>query len=352
MTSRKNRSGARFDETTPMEVTFPPISCRIPALLHAEAAGLDDHIIAWARRADLIRDGMAAARFHRAGFGRFAATVYPRAGQLELVAEWQLYNWIVDDQLDEGHVARTTAQRQHTADALSAQLDPDLDAPAPAGPLAAALADLWERTAKPLSHAWRERFAAHYRDFLAFTILPHTEPGRIAHQSLADFQRRRRLNSGCEMSFDLIEPANLTELPAVVAVSDAYRAVRVAANDVISWTNDIYSVHKEIARGDHDHLAAVLRRLCGGTWQEALDEAAARVEERTEDFVSACRDVRAMRPLSGLDAERWAVVDASLADLGHWIAGSLQWHGWSPRYREVVATRVGTAPAYIEPHLV
>jgi hypothetical protein len=163
-----------------VKVTFPSISCRIPARLHSEAAGLDDHIIAWARHADLIRDGLATAHFHRAGFGRFAAAVYPRAGQLELVAEWQLFNWIVDDQLDEGHVTRTTAQRLHTAAELCAQLDPDLEAPAPAGPLAAALADLWERTAKPLSHAWRERFAAHYRDFLAFTILPHTEPARIS----------------------------------------------------------------------------------------------------------------------------------------------------------------------------
>ncbi|MFW6690742.1 terpene synthase family protein [Streptomyces sp. MAR4 CNX-425] len=352
MTLKKNRSRASFDETTPQEVHFPSISCRIPALLHPEAAGLDDHIIAWARHADLIRDGLATAHFHRAGFGRFAAAVYPRADRVELVAEWQLYNWIVDDQLDEGHVARTTAQRLRTAAELCAQLDPDLDAPAPAGPLAAALADLWERTAKPLSHAWRARFAAHYRDFLAFTILPHTEPARIARQSLADFQRRRRLNSGCEMSFDLIEPANSTELPPAVAASDAYRAVRDAANDVISWTNDIYSVRKEIARGDHDHLAAVLRRLNGGGWQDALDEAAARVAARTEDFTAACRDVRAMRPLFGLGPGGWAVVEESLADLGHWIAGSLEWHRWSPRYREVATTRAGVAPAYIEPHLV
>ncbi|GAA2138147.1 terpene synthase family protein [Streptomyces synnematoformans] len=352
MTPKKNRSGAEFDVSTPVEVTFPPISCPIRARLHPEAAGLDDHIIAWARHADLIRDGMATDHFHRAGFGRFTAAVYPRARQLELVAEWQLYNWIVDDQLDEGHVARTAAQRLHTAARLCAQLDPDLDAPAPSGPLAAALADLWERTAKPMSRAWRERFAAHYRDFLAFTILPHTEPARIGRQSLADFRRRRRLNSGCEMSFDLIEPANFTEIPPAVAASDAYRAVRDAANDVISWTNDIYSVHKEIARGDHDHLAAVLWRLGGGTWQDALDEAAARVGDRTADFASAVRDVRAMRPLFGLDPGRWAPVEESLADLGDWIAGSLEWHRWSPRYREVAATRVGSAPGYIEPHLV
>ncbi|WBB61344.1 hypothetical protein O7599_01925 [Streptomyces sp. WMMC500] len=321
-------------------------------MLHPEAAGLDDHVIAWARHADLIRDGSAAEHFHRAGFGRFAAAVYPRSDRLELVAEWQVYNWIVDDQLDEGHVTRTPAQRLHTAAELPAQLDPDLDGPAPTGPLAAALADLWERTAKPLSRAWRERFAAHYRDFLWYTVLPHAEPARIAGQSLADFQRRRRLNSGCEMSFDLIEPANSAEIPAAVVASDAYRAVRDAANDVISWTNDIYSVGKETARGDHDHLAAVLWRLDGGTRQGALDRAAAMVARRTEDFASACRDVRGMRALFGLAPDRWAVVEESLTDLGSWIAGSLEWHGWSPRYREVAATGVGSAPAYIEPHLV
>lgn len=351
MTLKKNRSGVTSHKSTPVEVTFPPIWCPFPARLHPDAAGLDDHIIAWARHADLIRDGSAVTHFHRAGFGRFAAAVYPRADRLELVAEWQVYNWIVDDQLDEGHVARTPAQRLHTAAELGAQLDPDLDAPAPTGPLAAALAELWERTAKPFTRAWRERFAAHYRDFLWYTILPHAEPARIAGQSLADFARRRRLNSGCEMSFDLIEPANSTEIPAAVAASDAYRAVRDAANDVISWTNDIYSVHKETARGDHDHLAAVLWRLEGGSWQAALDRAAAMVGQRTEDFRSACQDVRGMKPLFGLDPHGWAAVEDSLTDLGSWIAGSLEWHGWSPRYREVATTRVGSAPAYIEPHL-
>lgn len=352
MTLRKNRSSATSHKSTPAKVTFPPIFCPIPARLHPEAAGLDDHIIAWARHCDLIRHGSAAAHFHSAGFGRFAAAVYPRADRLELVAEWQVYNWIVDDRLDEGHVDLSHDQRLRTAAELCAQLDPDLDAPEPTGPLAVALADLWERTAKPFSPAWRERFAAHYRDFLWYTILPHADPARIAAQSLADYARRRRLNSGCEMSFDLIEPANSAEIPAEVAASDAYRAVRDAANDVISWTNDIYSVHKETARGDHDHLAAVLWRLDGGTLQAALDRAAAMVARRTEDFGSACRDVRGMRELFGLSPGRWEAVEASLTDLGSWIAGSLEWHDWSPRYREVADTRVGSTPAYIEPHLV
>jgi hypothetical protein len=235
---------------------------------------------------------------------------------------------------------------------LIAQLAPALDAPPPTGPLTAALADLWARTAPPFSPAWRRRFAAHYRDFLMFTLLPHAHPRHYGRAGLPGFVRRRRLNSGCEMSFDLIEAGNAAEIPAVIAETDSYRAVRLAANDVVSWTNDIFSVRKEIARGDQDHLAAVLRATAGLDWQQALEHAAGMVAGLTRDFLDACEDLRAMRRLHPVGDADWALVDDSLSDLGAWISGSLEWHRWSPRYRDVAVTTAGRLPRYIEPHLV
>ncbi|MEU3461980.1 hypothetical protein ABZ721_18820 [Streptomyces sp. NPDC006733] len=331
----------------------PPIRCPIPARTHPHADGIDDHLLDWAKRSDLIRSQPAAEHFRSAGFGEFAARVYPRAVRLHLVAEWQAFNWIVDDRLDEGYLAGTYREREGIVRDLVAQLPLDLRAPRARGPLTAALADLWQRTGSQHSSAWRERFATHYLDFLAFTLLPHARSGSAptTPSDVTAFVRRRRLNSGCEMSFDLIETANVQEVPAAVARSDAYRAVRLAANDAISWTNDMFSVRKETARGDQDHLAAVLRHSTGSTWEEALADASDMVEALTRDFLVAADDLRAMRAAYGLDDTAWAPVDDSLADLGAWIAGSLSWHRWSPRYRDVETTADGAVPTYIERHL-
>lgn len=341
-------------ELLPFTLECPPIWCPVPARTHPEADGIDDHLLDWVKRSDLIRSQSAAERFHSAGFGEFAARVYPRATQLHLVAEWQAFNWIVDDRLDEGYLEGTYQEREDVVRDLVAQMPLDLRAPRASGPLTAALSDLWQRTASQHSWAWRERFATHYVDFLAFTLLPHSDPekSQISPSDMTAFTRRRRLNSGCEMSFDLIETANAREVPASVARSDAYRAVRLAANDVISWTNDMFSIRKENARGDQDHLAAVLRHDTGSTWEEALTHASDLVEALTRDFLEAAADLRAIRGVYGLDEDAWTRVDESLTDLGEWIAGSLSWHRWSPRYRDVETTEAGAVPTYIERHLM
>ncbi len=351
----QDATATRTAPELPVTIDFPSIWCPIPARVHPDVAGIDDHLLDWARRFDLIREEPAASRFHSAGFGQFAASVYPRALQLQLVAEWQGHNWIVDDRIDEGHAVDGPEERRRLARELIAQMPLDLHPPRPSGPLAAALSDLWQRTAKPFSYAWRTRYVAHYRDFLAFTILPHSGPdqSRLSEPELHAFIRRRRLNSGCEMSFDLVEVANLREVPAIVADSDSYRAVRVAANDVISWTNDIFSLRKESVRGDLDHLSAVLRNAMRTDWQEALKQSADMVAALTRDFLDACEDLRAMRPVYDLDDAAWETVEESLTDLGEWISGSLYWHWWSPRYRVVeTTTPEGQPPAYIERHLV
>ncbi|MFC7219049.1 hypothetical protein ACFQLX_12865 [Streptomyces polyrhachis] len=309
-------------------------------------------MLTWAMRFDLVRTSAAAEHFRQAGFGQFAATVYPRAVYLELVAQWQLFNWIVDDRLDEGYEGLTPEGRTELARRLLAQLRVDLDAPEPWGPLAAAIRDLWQRTAPLMSPRWRSRFIANFRDWLTFSLRQHhnSHDAALPVPELVTFLRRRRMNSGCLMSFDLIEPANGVEVAPEIAESEAYREIRAAANDVVSWTNDLYSIRKEIARGDHEHLAAILLlRDPASGWTQALAQAATMVDLVTGDFLAACEDLRSMKPLIDSEAA-WSGVEASLEDLSLWIAGSLSWHRWSPRYRDVEEATT-PIPSYIEAHL-
>jgi hypothetical protein len=341
----------------PPTLDIPPLWCPIPARIHPEAAGIDDHLLAWAKERDLIRSPAAAERFRVAGFGQFSAECYPRVSNLKLMAEWNGYNWIVDDQLDEGYAEGTHEDRVRLARELLDQIPLDMRIPRASSPLTATLADLWQRTAKPMSLAWRKRYQAHYRDWLGFTLLPHAqrERTRIPEQAppvLHTFIRRRRLNSGCELSFDLVEPGALSEVPEQVADCDAYRAVRIAANDSISWHNDLYSIRKETARGDYDHLAIAVRRATRDTWAGALSQSAQMIEDITRDFLLACQDLRTMRPVFDLDDAAWARVEESLNGLGEWISGSLHWHMGSLRYQVVETTAEGELPSYIERHLL
>lgn len=326
--------------TTFDAATAPPEGFRVPALrgpvpvrMHPEADRVQESLLQWASFHGLFQSSRQRDGYAHSEFARFAGYTYPRVAALETVAWWHGHNWLVDDFLDRPRTE--DAQAEALVADLLAQLPVDLtEGPKPKGALAAAAADLWRRTAPGRSPAWRSRYRAHYRDWLALSLRarPHRQ-GRSALVSVPTYIRRRRLHSGAEMTFDLLEVGHDRELPEAVVDSDLYRTVRFAANDAISWTNDLYSLPKDLAEGDADHLTAVVRQARGSTWGEAARKAARMVHEATADFMTACDDLRAMRGLYEVTDAQWDVVDDSLKDLALWISGSLYWHQHTPRYR-------------------
>ncbi|MEU9168272.1 hypothetical protein AB0D34_10805 [Streptomyces sp. NPDC048420] len=311
----------------------PALYGPVEARLHPETSRVQESLLQWASFHGLFQDSRQRERFARSRFAHFAGYTYPRVAALETVALWHGHNWLVDDILDQPRT--DDAQAEGLAADLLAQVPVNLtDRKEPKGPLAAAAADLWRRTAPARSPAWRSRYRAHYRDWLALSLRarPHRQ-GRSALVSVPTYIRRRRLHSGAEMTFDLLEVGHDQELPEIVAGSDLYGMVRFAANDAISWTNDLYSLPKDLAAGDSDHLTAVVRQARGGTWSEAAAKAARMVREATADFLTACGDLRAMRALYEVTDAEWEVAEDSLEDLSLWISGSLHWHQNTPRYR-------------------
>lgn len=345
------------DPHLPSASDVPLIWCPIIPAVHPWAEGADDRLFEWAERFDLVRGGSARQRFHSAGFGNFCAETYPRAvGEqgLDLMSEWNGYNWILDDLIDEGYATFGIEECQRICRDVMAQMPVDMRETHPSKPLLNAIADLWRRTAGPMSLAWRRRYVAHYHDWLSGSLLPHlpsTGESNKAPLSLTTFSRRRRIHSGCELSFDLLEPGNQEEVPEAVVNCDTYKSIRLSASDAIAWTNDLYSIRKEMARGNRDHLVAHLCDTEHLTWADALAKAVRMVEDSTLDFVRACDDLRERRRVFAVSDEEWQRVEGSLTDLGYWLSGSLHWHSWSPRYRVVEERAQDARPSYIESHL-
>lgn len=333
--ARQENPSAAANAAPAQSVGFqvPALHGPVEVRMHPEADRVQESLLQWASLHGLFRDSRQRERFAQSGFARFAGYTYPRVAALETVAWWHGHNWLVDDVLDDPRT--DDAQAEALVADLLAQLPVDLvDRQKPEGPLATAAADLWRRTAPARSPAWRRRYRAHYRDWLALSLRarPYRQ-GRRALVSVPTYIRRRRLHSGAEMTFDLLEVGHNRELPETVASSDLYRMARFAANDAISWTNDLYSLPKDLAAGDADHLTAVVRQARGGTWSEAAGKAARMVHEATDDFLTACDDLRSMQGLYEVTDAQWEVVEDSLEDLALWISGSLHWHQYSPRYQ-------------------
>jgi hypothetical protein len=313
------------------DLKIPPIWCPIPTRVHPDTEGIETHLVTWAQRFSLIRDDATAQRIVDCRFGKFTALCYPRANDLPLLAEWMIYMWILDDQVDAGELIPGQGHYDQVVKDLNSQLSLDERPSLPSqSPLVRAFQDLWRRTAPSRSQPWRERFLTHFRDCLLRSARDFQVRDRP--MELDEFLRRRRINTAVELALDLIEVANEAELPGAITFSDLYRTIRHSANDVIGWVNDIYSVRKELSRGDSAHLVAVLRNNTGVTWDEAARKAVDMVESAIRSHLRSIEDLQAVRPFLELNADEWQTVDDSIAGIGSWIAGSLEWMSSGARY--------------------
>ncbi|MCB5167799.1 terpene synthase family protein [Streptomyces bambusae] len=326
---------------------LPPIPCPFPSLVHPAADLAEAHVRYYGRRFGLVTTPASGERFDRAGYGLFAARTSPTACDIELLAEWAAWLFVFDDEFDEsGRPHERALLVDEVRDEVRAILTPDLGPPPrhPRNALTAALADMWPRTARRMTHGWRLRFAGH---LCAFVDIYRTE---IANRRFGDppsfehYLPFRRVIGAVDTCWDMIEAAQGESLPEDVVGHPLCQAVRLAANDVSCWTNDIISLNKEHARGDMNNIVAVLRHAHGLDWPEAAERAAGMVAVRTQDYLAARRAL-AESPVSTAHLER--CLDA----MSHWMAGSRMWHLWSHRYRDIEHAPPLEDPSYYDPLL-
>jgi cytochrome P450 len=324
-----------------------PFPRPLPRSDHRE---LREHTCRWAEEHGVIgprgRDRLLGSEHLDLGLAMTGSAHRDRAAVL---LDWFLWMLLLDDRIDNGPWAHGGALTGF-ADAVCAELVPSAvplptrrARPDAAEPMTAVLRDdLWPRTAALAGPQWQQRFAAHLRRHLLAQrrLVDHPR----AHLTRAAYVPLRRALFGADVFFDLMEaldgaaaapsappvpsaPSGAGAVPGPTGLPPALRVLREAAADTIAWTNDLYSVEKDLAFGETANLVLVLRHERGLGWQEAVDAAGDAVARRTADFR------RAARLVPGSFARR----------LGETVRASLDWHRASARYRQQPAP--AAAPA-------
>ncbi|WP_235834521.1 terpene synthase family protein, partial [Actinomadura logoneensis] len=242
---------------------------------------------------------------------------------------WFLWVLLLDDRVDDGPWAADGVLADFAASAL-AVLRGEPGGDGPVDPMLAVLADdLWPRTSRLAGPAWRERFAGHMERHLnaQCAMVDRRADGRALR--LPAYIVLRRDLFGADVFFDLFEAVDRISPPDDPAAA----GLRAAAADVISWTNDLFSVEKDLAFGERANLVLLLHERRAGTLQEAVDQARTLIAARASDFQILRRGV----PWDARDTGR-------LADrLRRAMRASLDWHRSVPRYRPRTAASEAAA---------
>jgi len=136
----------------------------------------------------------------------------------------------------------------------------------------------------------------------------------------------RRDTSGCKPVFDLIEYALDIDLPECVVTDPVIKALNQGTNDLVTWSNDIFSYNVEQSRGDTHNMIVILMRYHGHTLQSAVDFVGELCRQTIDNFI----ENRKIIPSWGPEIDK--MVEGYVQGLQDWITGSLHWSFMTERY--------------------
>jgi germacradienol/geosmin synthase len=280
-------------------------------------------------------------KFDVADVALCGAMIHPAATgpELNLTAGWLVWGTYADDYFP--------ALYAHTRDMAGAKVfnarltmfmpdDPSTLTAVPTNPVERGLADLWSRTAGPLSAHARSQFRRAIQDMTESWLweLANQIQNRIPDP--VDYVEMRRKTFGSDLTMSLSRFSQGDAIPPEIFRTRPMRGLENSAADYACLTNDVFSYQKEIQfEGELNNGVLVVQRF--------LDLDAPRAVEVVNDLMTArmrqfehivATELPALADDFGLDSKAREKLLGYVEKLQQWMAGVLRWHQTVDRYKE------------------
>jgi terpene synthase-like protein len=260
-----------------------------------------------------------------------AARVWPEASgdDLLLAAKFLIWYLLHDDAFD-GPVGRDPVAARALCQDFVAVVEGT--SRADASGLLRAFQELWGSATEGMSQEWVRRSRANWVDFLtSYADEAASRSNRALPTSLEQYLALRRRSVGMETCFDLTERFYHCELAPRLARDNRLITMRRLAGEVVALVNDVFSVEKEEALGDHLNAVLVIERIGGRTREQAVAQARDEVGALTVELARLEAELlveHGIAPVSEALALR-----RFTTNLWDWSRGSVDWHIETSRYR-------------------
>ncbi len=243
----------------------------------------------WATDFGLLNDDAARQRMIDMQCGLFSGWWCPRTDThgAVLMAKWVAWLFLWDDIFDDGPLGRDPEVFKDGKARLDLLLSqdppPSPNAPGLTFPLARALADLWGDFYNYFPEHPRGRFALHVKQYLSAM---ETEVGNRSAEELPDtdsYLRLRLVNGATRPSIDVLEGLQGANIPDHLHRGLFYE-LRDMAAELWLWSNDTFTVRKDLHYRNPHNLVLVLRHDRDLSLQSAAHHVAYMAQQRLRDF--------------------------------------------------------------------
>jgi germacradienol/geosmin synthase len=307
------------------------------------------HSKEWARRMGMLDSlpGIPDAfiwndrKFDAADVPLCGALIHPKgsAHELNLTACWLVWGTYADDYFPAIYGNNRDLAGAKVLNArLSAFMPLDDSTPpaVPTNPVERGLADIWSRTAGPMSLTARTLFRRAIQDMTdswvweLATLIQNRIPDPI------DYIEMRRKTFGSDVTMSLSRLSQGSEIPREIYHTRLMRSLENSATDVSSFTNDIFSYQKEIEfEGEILNCVLVVQNFLNCDVPQAVEIVNNLITARAQQFQHiVATELPALFDDFNLDESSRKKLLGYVEKLENWMCGILRWHIAIDRYKE------------------
>lgn len=310
-------------------VMLPELYCPFTSDISPYADTVHQGTVDWACGVGLVEPGPAYKIFLRTNIGRLAGHYHPhaRAEDLQLVSDLYAWMFVRDDLCDETEIGaspeKLSAWNLRSLDILESRAAVRGDSP-----FELALENLRDRLlARSPSSVWMRRFVRSVKEHFDSGLWEASNRVRGEVPDLETYVRMLPATGGLLLDSNLIEITNDMHLPSTVVEHSVVRALTIASCNVVIWSNDLFSLEKEIKSGDLHNLVLVLQGEYGLSMQEAIQRVGEMHDSEVALFVDLERSLPSFGTKVDIDLERY------VSTLRSRMRGNLDWSYETARYR-------------------
>ncbi|AFY33408.1 family 2 encapsulin nanocompartment cargo protein terpene cyclase [Calothrix sp. PCC 7507] len=314
---------------------------------HLDAAR--KHSKEWARQVGMLESipGIPDAfiwndhKFDVADVALCGALIHPNASadELNLTACWLVWGTYADDYFPAlyGNSRNMAGAKVFNA-RLSAFMPLDDSTPPaiPTNPVERGLADIWSRTAGPMSLTARTEFRRAIQDMTDSWVweLANQIQNRIPDP--IDYVEMRRQTFGSDLTMSLSRLSQGGEIPMDIYYSRPMRSLENSAADFACFTNDVFSYQKEIEfEGEIHNVVLVVQNFLNCNIPQAVEIVNNLMTARAQQFQHiVATELPALFDDFDLDESTREKLLGYVEKLEQWMSGVLRWHITVDRYKE------------------
>lgn len=310
----------------------PQLFCPFPEASNPAETWVQQSTADWAARFHLVQSDRARRRFERLQYGTLMSRAYPMAtpAALALIADWNTWLFLLDDQCDEQGLGRDP----HALMQLHTNLLTILQGATPPSAADAqwhALHNIVTRLRAEQDAAWMRRFVQCVADYCAANVWEARN--RAAHQVPSEYAYRqmRPLTGAVFCYLTLIELAHQMTLPRTILDHPDVQRLTLMTNNVICWANDIISLAKELEAGDVHNLVYIVHREHGLSLAEAIQYVARLHDAEVHAFIQTNTRLSVEKDDDRILLQRY------VTGMQAWMRANLDWSAATARYHPMAA---------------